>query len=199
MLGNYDGMFRRGYSEFIGGGGSSGDDDNYWRTPMYQSAASDNDYQTPREFSDNDSRPVRAGVTASVSASSEAKQQRGTDRRSQAQSSKRDPEDKQHKGDYQDDAFYYNDDHLLMSANVTQEQVEETFSFARHGRCENMESLLSQGVPVDVRDGHGNTLLAISCQNGNKKIAKCLLRRGANINSRNHKGNTPLHFCFHCK
>jgi ankyrin repeat protein len=88
---------------------------------------------------------------------------------------------------------------LLMSANVTQEQVEETFSFARHGRCENMESLLSQGVPVDVRDGHGNTLLAISCQNGNKKIAKCLLRRGANINSRNHKGNTPLHFCFHCK
>lgn len=87
---------------------------------------------------------------------------------------------------------------IVRFVQVSPDKIEEIFSFARHGRCEPMEALLAEGVPVDVRDEHGNTLLAISCQNGNKKIAKCLLRRGACINARNHKGNTPLHFCFHC-
>ena len=32
-----------------------------------------------------------------------------------------------------------------------------------------------------------------------QRVAKNVLRRGANINSRNAKGNTPLHYCFHCK
>ena len=72
-------------------------------------------------------------------------------------------------------------------------------------------------MPVNVRDQYGSTLLIIACQNGNKKIAKLILRRGnlhacmhlllcsvivsisagGNINAMNHKGNTPLHYCFH--
>ena len=58
---------------------------------------------------------------------------------------------------------------------------------------------LNLGLPVDVRDNYGNTILVIACQNGNKRVAKAVLRRGANINARNHKGNTPLHYCYHCK
>lgn len=79
----------------------------------------------------------------------------------------------------------------------TEEDVEDIFSFARHGRCEEIEKLLNKGIPVDLRDEWGNTLLIIACQNGNKRVAKNVLRRGANINSRNLKGNTPLHYCFH--
>lgn len=75
--------------------------------------------------------------------------------------------------------------------------VEDIFSYARHGRCDDIEKLLDRCVPVDVRDEFGNTLLITACQNGNKRVAKCVLRRGANINARNHKGNTPLHYCFH--
>lgn len=61
---------------------------------------------------------------------------------------------------------------------------------------EDIENLLDRGVPIDVRDKHGNTILSISCQNGHKRVLKLALRRGADINSTNHRGNSALHFCF---
>jgi hypothetical protein len=87
----------------------------------------------------------------------------------------------------------------LAAAGLSEKDVEDVFSYARHGRCEEIERLFSKGLPVDVRDAYGNTVLIIACQNGNKRVAKAVLRRGANINARNHKGNTPLHYCYHCK
>jgi hypothetical protein len=87
----------------------------------------------------------------------------------------------------------------LAAAGLNEKDVEDVFSYARHGRCEEIERLFSKGLPVDVRDSYGNTVLVIACQNGNKRVAKAVLRRGANINARNHKGNTPLHYCYHCK
>lgn len=87
----------------------------------------------------------------------------------------------------------------LAAAGLSEKDVEDVFSYARHGRCEEMERLFSKGLPVDVRDAYGSTVLIIACQNGNKRVAKAVLRRGANINARNHKGNTPLHYCYHCK
>ena len=65
--------------------------------------------------------------------------------------------------------------------------VEDIFSYARHNRVEDVEGLLDQGVPVNVRDQYGNTILGISCQNGHKRIMKCALRRGADIDSCNYK------------
>ena len=73
--------------------------------------------------------------------------------------------------------------------------------------------MLDMGVPVNVRDAFGNTILSVSCQNGHKRVAKvrlvrtprlvrlkmmpwrpiqAALRRGADINARNFRGNTPL-------
>jgi hypothetical protein len=49
-------------------------------------------------------------------------------------------------------------------AAVTPEEVEDVFSFARHNRVEDIERLLDRGVPVDVRDEFGNTILIIACQ-----------------------------------
>jgi ankyrin repeat protein len=73
---------------------------------------------------------------------------------------------------------------------------DEVFSYARHGRIEELETLLRQGLAVDVRDDNGNTILAIACQNGNKRVVKLALRYGADINAKNIRGNTPLHFCY---
>ena len=84
-----------------------------------------------------------------------------------------------------------------LGPGLSEADVLDIFSFARHGRVEEIERLLNRGVPVDVRDEFGNTLLIIACQQGNKRVAKSVLRRGANINARNTKGNTPLHYCFH--
>ena len=86
-------------------------------------------------------------------------------------------------------------DVLGVEEPVSSTDVEDIFRFARHGRCEEMEKLLEFGIPIDIRDSNGSTLLITACQNGNKKIVKSLLRRGANINIRNFKGNSALHYC----
>jgi ankyrin repeat protein len=80
---------------------------------------------------------------------------------------------------------------------VSEDEIENLFSAARHGRVDEIERLLSMGIPVDVKDAYGNTVLTVACQNGNKRVAKTVLRRGANLNTRNFKGNTPLHYCYH--
>lgn len=77
--------------------------------------------------------------------------------------------------------------------------VTDIFSYARHGRCDDILRSFSRGVPVDIRDEVGNTMLIVACQNGNKRVIKTVLRNGANINIKNYKGNTPLHYCYHCE
>lgn len=101
--------------------------------------------------------------------------------------------------------------------------AEKLFSLARHGRVDTLvERIDEQGVPIDARDRHGNTLLMVAGQNGLKRVAKACLRRGADINAQNvraplkartlpcsgfahapacparpqHKGDTVGHFCF---
>jgi len=101
------------------------------------------------------------------------------------------------------------------------EDLANVFSFARHNRTKDLERLLDEsGIPANIRDPYGNTILIVACQNGLKRIAKLALRRGADINARNvrcslvlslflsvqrthththtqqYKGNTCLHFCF---
>lgn len=72
----------------------------------------------------------------------------------------------------------------------------DLFSAGRHNHYDSVTYMLDQGTPVNSRDAFGNTLLSIACQNGLKRIVKLALRRGANINSQNIRGNTALHFCF---
>ena len=74
--------------------------------------------------------------------------------------------------------------------------LEDIFSYARHNRLDQVKRLFGAGTDPDCRDQHGNTLLSIACQNGLKRMAKLVLRRGADINAQNYKGNTPLHFCY---
>lgn len=74
--------------------------------------------------------------------------------------------------------------------------VDNIFSFARHNRVDDVERLLLRGVPPNVRDVYGNTVTLVAAQNGHKRIVKGALRRGADINAANYRGNTALHFCF---
>lgn len=45
-------------------------------------------------------------------------------------------------------------------------------------------------------DEHGNTMLSLAAQNGNAKIVKYLLAKGANPNHQNHQGQTAAHFAI---
>jgi ankyrin repeat protein len=87
----------------------------------------------------------------------------------------------------------------VSDSSYNDTDVTDIFSFARHGRCDDIIRSLSRGVPVDIRDDVGNTMLIVACQNGNKRVIKAVLRNGANVNIKNYKGNTPLHYCYHCK
>ena len=90
--------------------------------------------------------------------------------------------------------------------NISNERVEEEHSFAmlcsyvRHGKYKEIESTMDDPewcLPIDFADSaSGNTLLMISCQNGNKRISKLCLRRGSHINQQNLNGQTCLHFAF---
>jgi hypothetical protein len=85
-----------------------------------------------------------------------------------------------------------------------QEQMvlEQMFSYTRNNRYDALEALMAAkhmgaaDVDIDARDELGNTLLHVASQNGNKRVVKLALRRGANINLRNNGGNTPLHYAY---
>jgi hypothetical protein len=78
----------------------------------------------------------------------------------------------------------------------TADTLRLLFSRTRHGRHKELAAILSQGIPVDIRDEFGNTPLLIAAQNGHLKIVKMLLRSRANINAQNHKGMSAMHFAF---
>jgi hypothetical protein len=73
----------------------------------------------------------------------------------------------------------------------------EMASMARHSKYAEMEVRMNQAdynLPIDYQDDAGNTLLHVTSQNGLKRVAKLLLRRGATINKQNLAGQTVLHF-----
>jgi hypothetical protein len=49
---------------------------------------------------------------------------------------------------------------------------------------------------INKMDEYGNTMLSLSCQNGNTKITKYLISKGANPNHQNKQGQTPCHFAI---
>jgi hypothetical protein len=46
----------------------------------------------------------------------------------------------------------------LAASGLSERDVEDVFSYARHGRVEEIERLFTKGLPVDVRDAFGNTV-----------------------------------------
>ncbi|CAB0040629.1 unnamed protein product [Trichogramma brassicae] len=55
---------------------------------------------------------------------------------------------------------------------------------------------LNQSLQIDARDEFGNTPLHLAVLNDNVYVTEMLLRRGANPNSANDEGSTPLHLFY---
>lgn len=159
-----------------------------WQTPRH--GASDSEYFTPRSVKEHDYRNM--GNVPSPHAYwhqvSTARQQHHYAKHPPPPVSTTMPEPEE-----EDDPSYA----LGIMEGISDQDVEDIFSYARHNRGADVERLLDKGIPVNIRDEYGNTLLIIACQNGNKRIVKIVLRRQADINARNYKGNTPLHYCYH--
>ena len=79
------------------------------------------------------------------------------------------------------------------------EIMDQIMSLSRHGRYDEIDEIVSSPDfvhSIDSKDSKGNTLLLSAAQNGNKRIAKLALRKGADINLQNLTGQTALHFAF---
>ena len=63
---------------------------------------------------------------------------------------------------------------------------------ARHGDLEALEPMLEAGMPVNLRDEKGNTLLMLAAYHGNPEVVWALLRRDAAADERNDRNQTPL-------
>lgn len=63
---------------------------------------------------------------------------------------------------------------------------------AREGKTTELAEFLDHGLPVDVQDPDGNTLLMLATYKGQGATVTMLLGRGANADIRNGRDQSPL-------
>jgi hypothetical protein len=62
----------------------------------------------------------------------------------------------------------------------------------KFGDLATARALLDLGAPVDFADGNGITMLSRAVLNNEVEMARLLIQRGANVNSQDKLGMTPL-------
>ncbi|MGH3358209.1 MAG: ankyrin repeat domain-containing protein [Nocardioidaceae bacterium] len=72
------------------------------------------------------------------------------------------------------------------------EFAHQMFDLARDGATERLVAYVEAGVPVDLTDADGNTLLMLAAYHGNAAAVQDLLRLGADVNRLNDRGQSPL-------
>ena len=55
-----------------------------------------------------------------------------------------------------------------------------------------LEEYVARGVPVDLTDASGNTLLMLAAYHGHADTVAALLRKGADVDRLNDSGQSPL-------
>ncbi len=63
---------------------------------------------------------------------------------------------------------------------------------ARLGETIPLEAMIRAGMPINLADAKGNTLLMLACYHGQLETARMLLQAGAEPDRRNDRGQTPL-------
>ncbi|WGL54142.1 ankyrin repeat domain-containing protein [Nocardioides sp. BP30] len=69
---------------------------------------------------------------------------------------------------------------------------EQIFGLARVGDTETLVALVDRGVPVDLRDAAGNSLLMMAAYHGHAEATAALAGRGADVDLLNDAGRSPL-------
>jgi ankyrin repeat protein len=66
------------------------------------------------------------------------------------------------------------------------------FDAARSGDAEMLAAYVDAGVPVNLVNGNGDTMVMLAAYYGNDCAVATLIARGADVDRRNHRGQTPL-------
>ena len=85
-------------------------------------------------------------------------------------------------------------DERSANAQAGKGKVSERFLLcALHGDLDRIISMIEDGVPTDVTDNAGSTLLHYAAQGGHTNVIQELVEKGCNLNAVNTYGCTPLH------
>ena len=82
-----------------------------------------------------------------------------------------------------------------MSHDLSPEElafVQSTFEHARNGDLHRLVEHLDAGVPVNLTNGSGDTLLILAAYHTRADLVRTLLERGADHSRVNDKGQTAL-------
>ncbi|MDV2982833.1 UNVERIFIED_CONTAM: ankyrin repeat domain-containing protein [Methylobacteriaceae bacterium AG10] len=66
------------------------------------------------------------------------------------------------------------------------------FQFARMGHAEELAELFGQGLPANLRNDKGDSLLMLAAYNGQAAAARVILEAGGDPELANDRGQTPL-------
>ena len=79
-----------------------------------------------------------------------------------------------------------------MTNELSSEVIEGTFDLARQGRVGPLGEMIDAGVPIDVRNARGDTLLIVATYAEQPEVVADLLRRGADKDAVNVNGQTAV-------
>ncbi|GLF96458.1 ankyrin repeat domain-containing protein [Streptomyces yaizuensis] len=68
----------------------------------------------------------------------------------------------------------------------------KVFDLARQGEAEKLAAYVDAGVPADLTNDRGDTLVMLAAYHGHPAAVEILLARGADPNRSNDRGQTPL-------
>ncbi|OEU85092.1 ankyrin repeat domain-containing protein [Streptomyces oceani] len=66
------------------------------------------------------------------------------------------------------------------------------FDLARHGDTDTVVAYVDAGVPANLSNDKGDTLIMLASYHGHPATVRALLQRGADPNRPNDRGQTPL-------
>ncbi|MPZ64142.1 MAG: ankyrin repeat domain-containing protein [Pseudonocardiaceae bacterium] len=72
------------------------------------------------------------------------------------------------------------------------ELATRLFDMARGGETASLDEYLAAGVPVNLCNGSGDTLLMLAAYHGHAGTVAALLERGADADRANDRGQRPL-------
>lgn len=72
------------------------------------------------------------------------------------------------------------------------ELATKLFDFARAGETPALSQYLSAGIPANLTNHKGDSLLMLAAYHGNAETVRVLIEKGADVNAINDRGQSPI-------